>query len=85
MSHVSITVQCRPGERVAAYLSTEEISILRTFSEVLSRHIGGCLGGNLCKAAHLHLRRIVLCVCDSTHTTSSRLVFADCLGHCLPL
>lgn len=84
LSHVRITVQCRPGKRVAAELLTIETRILRTFSRVPSRYIGDHLDGNLCMADHWYLRRIVLSACGSTRTTSSRLVFADFSGGYLP-
>lgn len=81
ISHVRAAVQTRLGRLFAADFSTGETRILRTFSEVPSGHIDDRLGCNLCKAAHLRLRRIVLCACGSTRTTSSRLVFAGCSGH----
>jgi hypothetical protein len=82
MSHVRITVLsvANASRRISRPIDL----ILRTFSKVPSRHIGDHLGGNLCKVAHLYLRRIVLFACGSTRTTSFRLVFAGCLGHCLP-
>ena len=83
MSHVRITV-LSVASAFRRMSRPIDLGTLRTFSKVPSRHIGDHLGGNLCKVAHLYLRRIVLFACGSTRTTSFRLVSAGCLEHCLP-